>query len=471
MSTISSPGLASGIDIKSIVSQLVALERAPVQTLKSEANSIQSKLSVYGTIKSMVSSLGDAAAKLSTASGWNAVTATSSNTAAVGVTAAAGAASTSISIEVQQLAKAQSTASVAIPVGSSMGSGSLSIQLGGWSGNTFTPGAGAAVNVAVEATDTLTQIAAKINGAGAGVSATVLRDASGERLLMRSNDTGEVNAFRVQVTDDDGLPNDAAGLSRLAYDPGTATGSTRTQQGLNALATVNNVAITSASNKLTEALPGLTLQLSQVTTAPVEIGVTNDTAAMKKNVESFVAAYNALNDMLTNATKYDPNSKVAGSLQGDSTAVGLQNALRGMMRSVTASNPFSRLVDVGIEAKQGGSLEIKADKFSAALDNLSGLKALFTTAGSAGSQGFGLKVKAFADGLLATDGLVSTKTTSLQNAITRNTKEQDKVNDRADRAEVRFLAQYNAMDAAVGRLSGLNAFVNQQITLWNKNSG
>lgn len=471
MATISSPGLASGIDVKSIVSQLVALERAPLAPLQKQASSMQSQLSVFGSIKSMVSSLGDAAAKLSTSSGWNAVTASSSNNAALSVTASAGAASTSVSIEVQQLAKAQSVASAAIPVGSSMGSGSLSIQLGGWSGNTFTPGAGAAVNVAVEATDTLTQIAAKINGAGAGVSATVLRDASGERLLMRSNDTGEVNAFRVQVTDDDGLPNDAAGLSRLAYDPGTATGSTRTQQGLNALATVNNVAITSTSNKLTEALPGLTLQLSQVTTAPVEVGVSSDTAAMKKNLEAFVAAYNALNDMLTSATKYDPTSKVAGSLQGDSSTIGLQNALKGMMRSVTASSPFSRLVDVGIEAKQGGNLEIKADKLEAALGNLDSLKALFTTAGDAGSQGFGLKIKAFSDGLLSATGLMSTKTEALQNAVKRNTKEQDRVVDRAARAEVRLLAQYNAMDAAVGRLNGLSSFVNQQITLWNKNSG
>ncbi|MDP2016435.1 flagellar filament capping protein FliD [Hydrogenophaga sp.] len=471
MSTISSPGLASGIDVKSIVSQLVALERAPLAPLQTQANSMQSKLSVYGNIKSMVASLGDAAAKLSTASGWNTVTATSSNAAAVGATAAAGAASTSLSIEVQQLAKAQSTASAAIPLASSMGSGLLSIQLGGWSGNTFTPGSGAAVEVTVQATDTLTQIAAKINEAGAGVSATVLRDASGERLLMRSNDTGEEKAFRVQVTDDDGLPNDAAGLSRLAYDPGTATGATRTQQALNALATVNNVAITSASNKLSDTLPGLTLQLSQVTTAPVEIGVSNDTAAMKKNVEAFVTAYNTLNTMLTNAIKYNPETKVAGSLQGDSTAIGLQNALRGMMRSVTASSPFSRLADVGIQAKEGGNLEIKADTLDAALNNLDGLKALFTTAGDAGSQGFGLKIKSFADGLLSVDGLVSTRTESLQSAVKRNTKEQDKVIDRAARAEVRLLAQYNAMDAAVGRLNGLSAFVNQQVTLWNKNSG
>jgi flagellar hook-associated protein 2 len=471
MATISSPGLASGIDIKSIVSQLVALERAPLQPLQTQASSMQSKLSVYGSIKSMVASLGDAAGKLSTASGWNSVTASSSNSAAVSATAAAGAPATSLSIEVQQLAKAQSSASVAIPVGSAMGSGKLSIQLGGWSGNTFTPGSGAAVEVTVEAADTLTQIAAKINSAKGGVSATVLRDASGERLLMRSNDTGEEKAFRVQVTDDDGTPNDAGGLSRLAYDPGTATGSTRTQQALNALATVNNVAITSASNKLTDALPGLTLQLSQVTTAPVEIGVSNDTAAMKKNVEAFVAAYNQLNNMLTGVTKYDPATKVAGSLQGDSTAIGLQNALRGMMRSVTSSSPFSRLSDIGLEAKQGGNLEIKSDKLDAALNNLDGLKNLFTATGDAASQGFGLKIKTFADGLLATDGLMSTKTESLQNAVKRNTKEQDRVIERASRSEVRFLAQYNAMDAAVGKLNGLSAFVNQQVTMWNKSSG
>lgn len=470
MATISSPGLASGMDIKSIVSQLVALERSPLIPLQSKANSMQTELSIYGSIKSMMASLGEAAGKLSTASGWSTVTATSSNNAAVSVTVGTGATPTSLSVEVQQLAKAHATASVTLPLGGAIGSGTLSIQLGGWSGNTFTPGEGDAFEVAVEATDTLTQIAAKINAAKGGVSATVLRDASGERLLMRSNETGEANAFRVQVTDDDGQPNDASGLSRLAYDPGTATGATRTQEALNAKATVNNVAIVSASNKLTDALPGLTLQLSQVTTAPVEIGVNSDTAAMKKNVEAFVAAYNQLNTLLSNSTKYDPESKVAGALQGDSTAVGLQNALRGMMRSVTSSSPFSRLVDVGIEAKEGGKLEIKADKLDAALNNIDGLKDLFTATGDAAGQGIGLKVKTFADGMLSIEGLMTTKTDSLQAAVKRNTKEQDKVVDRAARAEVRFLAQYNAMDAAVGKLSGLSAFVNQQVTMWNKSS-
>jgi flagellar hook-associated protein 2 len=298
------------------------------------------------------------------------------------------------------------------------------------------------------------------------VSATVLRDASGERLLMRSTATGTSNSFTVAVTG-----GDPGGLERLAFGNGATGGMTQTQAGLDAQATINNVAITSASNTLDDTVLGLTLTLSQVTTAPVEVEVRADQDAMKKNVQAFVDAYNGLNTMLAEATKYNPDTKTAGSLQGDSTAVGLQNALRGMMRSVTSSSPFSRLIDVGIEAQQGGKLEIKADKLNAALGNLDGLRALFTsTSTDPSQQGFGLKVKAFADGLVSATGTLSTKTDSLQGAIKRNSTEQDKVNDRASRAEVRYLAQYNAMDAAVGRLSGLNAFVSQQITLWNQNT-
>lgn len=459
MATISSPGLASGIDVKGIVSQLVALDKAPLQPLQRTATSLQSQLSVYGTVKSMVSTLGDAAAKLSTTSGWSGVKASSSNATAVSASASAGASATSLSIEVQQLAKAQSAASPqpAFALQGALGAGTLSIQVG----------SGAAVDVVIEAgQDSLADVARQINEAKAGVSATVLRDASGERLLMRSTNTGVANTFTVAVTG-----GDPGGLERLAFGLGVTGGMTQTQAAQDAQATINNVAITSASNTLDESVSGLTLTLSQVTTSPVEIEVRADQDALKKNVQAFVDAYNALNNMLAESTKYNADTKTAGSLQGDSTAVGLQNALRSMMRSVTSSSPFSRLLDVGIEAKQGGKLEIKADKLDAAFGNLDGLRSLFTTTSSdPTAQGFGLKIKAFADGLVSATGTLSTKTESLQSAIRRNSTEQEKVNDRASRAEARYLAQYNAMDAAVGQLSGLNAFVTQQITLWNKNT-
>ncbi len=471
---ISSPGLASGIDIQGIVSKLVALERAPLAPLQQQAAGFQSKLSIYGTIKSMVSALGDAAAKLADAKSWDLVRGASTAPDRVGITVAAGTAPTSMSVEVQSLARAQSNASTAVPAGSAIGGGTLSIQLGSWATGNFVAGSAAAVNVVVAPGDSLSAIATKMNAADAGISATVLRDASGERLLVRSRDTGADLGFRIQATDGDGTNTDGTGLSRLAYDRvgGNFHGMALSQAGVNAQATVNNVPISSASNTVRDALPGITLNLSQVTTSPVELTVLNDKDGMRKNIQAFVDAYNAINGMLATATKYDPDTKVAGSLQGDSTAVGLQNALRSMMRSVTPGGEYTRLLDIGIEIKTGGTMSIDATKMDTALNNPTGLKALFTTASSnPTTKGFGLKLDAFADGLLAADGLVTGRTEALNNAVRRNTKEQEKVTDRAARAEVRLLAQYNAMDAAVGKLNGLNAFVSQQITLWNKNTG
>jgi flagellar hook-associated protein 2 len=472
MATISSPGIGSGLDVQSIVSQLVALEKAPLRQLQTQASSFQTKLSTYGTIKSQVSAMGDAAAKLSSSTGWNAVTATSSNPTAIGVTVAAGAPATSFTMQVSQLAKAQSTASTTLATGGTAGSGTLTIELGKWTGSSFAAGSATAVNVTVGATDTLSTIASKINDAGAGVSATVLRDASGERLLLRSRETGEANGFRITAADDDGTNTDGNGLSRLAFSVGNLTGQSLSQAGLNALATVNNLPVSSASNRLSDTLPGMTILLQQETTQPVEINVSTDLEAIKKNVQAFVDSYNTLSATLATATRFDEGSKRAGALQGDATAVGLQNALRGMMRSVTSSSPFATLTDIGISMQTGGQLSINQGKLDAALTNLDGVKGLFSAAtGDAATEGFGLKLKRFASGLLAAEGLVSTKTDGIQRSIDRNGREQERVNDRAARVEVRLLQQYNAMDASVGRLNGLNAFVSQQITLWNKAGG
>ena len=470
MATISSPGIGSGLDVQSIVSQLVALEKAPLKQLQTQATSFQTRLSTYGTIKSQITALGDAAGKLAGSSGWNAVSATSSNPSAIGVTVSSGAPATSITMSVQQLAKAQSTASGAVAADTAMGTGSMTIELGSWSGNSFTAGAGTPVSLTINPDeDSLAEIAAKINDADAGVSATVLKDAGGERLLVRSKETGLENGFRITVDDDDGNDTDASGLSRLAFAVGNVNGMASSQSGQNALATINGVSISSASNRLGDTLPGMTIQLSQVTTAPVEIEVSSDVEAVRANVQAFVDAYNAINTTLATATRYDAATKTAGALQGDSTATGLHNALRSMMRSITSSSPYTRLADVGIELQTGGKMSINSEKFDAALANRDGLKSLFTLdTGVATTEGFGRKIQAFAKGLVDAEGLVGNKTTALQASIKRNGLEQDKVNDRALRAQTRYLAQYNAMDAAVGKLNGLSAFVSQQITLWNK---
>lgn len=458
MSAISSPGLASGIDIKSIVSQLVALERAPLQPLQRQATTFQSKISILSTIKSSIDNLGTLAAKLGDPASWSGFNATSGNAAEVAVSATSTATAGRFSLSVVSLASSQSAASGVLNTASGLGTGTLSFSVAG----------GAVKDIEILAgEDSPAAIAAKINSSDVGVTATVLKDASGERIIMRGKETGAANTFTVAVTG-----GNADGLQKLAFGGGAVGGMTQAQPAANAQFSIDGVDLESATNQLSDTVPGLTLTLKKPTTAAVDINISADTEGMKKNIQAFVDAYNSISTLLTTATAYNETTKTAGSLQGDSTAVGLQNALRGMMRSVTGNGSFTRLADIGIVAAQNGTLEVKADKLTAAMENLSAVRNLFTSEdGDATTIGFGLKVKAFADGIAGTAGALSARTDSLKQAVTRNGKEQERVNDRAARAEVRYLAQYNAMDAAVGRLSSLGAFVNQQVAMWNKSTG
>lgn len=270
----------------------------------------------------------------------------------------------------------------------------------------------------------------------------------------------------------DGDANDGKDLGRLAFTSLTGSGQSLTQAGLNAVAKVNGVTIDSVSNTVKDALPGITLNLLKPTTSSATITVSNDKDSMRKAVQTFVDAYNSLSDMLATSTKYDPDTKTKGSLQGDATAVGLQRAVRSMIRSETPGGTFTRLSDVGIEIKADGKMAINSSKLDTALDQPAEMTRLFgATSDNPTLKGFGFKLDAFADGLVAADGTLSSRTSSLRSAIQRNAKEVDKVNERATRAEARYLAQYNAMDAAVAKMNSLNAYVAQQITLWNKSSG
>lgn len=476
---ISSTGIGSGLDVTSIVTQLVALEKKPLTKLQTDAASIQTKLSTFSQAKSLLSTLSDAASKLTRDSAWNGMAVTSSNSSAVSATVTGIASATSFGVSVQQLARAQSVASSAITSSDgTVGAGTLTLQLGTWSTSaspaTFAPGSAAAVSVSVAATDSITAIATKINEAKAGVTATVMTDATGQRLLVRSNTTGEQSGFRIHATEDAAAP----GLSILSFDPQSApTGgmaANKVQYAQNTLAQINGIDVSSANNTFANAIPGLSLTVSQVTTSEAAINVSTDTAAMKKNIQDFVDAYNAVNDLLSSSTKYDAATKTAGVLQGDNTAVGLQNTLRSMMASSIGGNgAIKRLSDLGIDMQRGGTLVMSGSKLDNALKDPQAVKAMFATADptGTGSGGLAVKLKAFTGSLLSLDGLMNNKADALDAAIKRNTSEQDKVNIRAAAVEKRLRAQYSALDTKMGSLTALNSYVSQQVSQWNKSSG
>lgn len=469
---ISSTGVGSGLDVKGIVTQLVAIEKQPLQQLQTKATTFQTQLSLYGKIKSQASALGDAGALLAGASGWNTQKASSSNATAVSVTAGTSATAAALAVEVQQLARAQSSGSLGLAAGTPVGAkGALTIELGAWSA-AVPPVFGApssSVTVQVAATDSLSDIASKINlDKTSGVTATVLRDGANERLVIRSVTTGVDAGFRLSVADDIAAPGLAAKLG--ITNPSDGAGFVG-QTALNAKVKINGVAVESATNKMADVVPGVTLQLSQVTTAPVDITVESDLDAVQKNIQGFVDAYNALNQTLADATKYTAATKTGGPLQGDATTMGLQNALRAMLGSSSAGSSFTRLSEVGIERQTDGSLKVNATKLASAKQDMGNLKALFATDNSnAATNGFGLKVRDFSRGLLTFDGLVANKSTALQGAISRNSKDQDRVTDRATRVEAQLYKQYSALDAQMAQMNALSSYVTAQLAQWNKST-
>ena len=313
---LSSPGIGSGLDVRSIVSQLVALERRPIEQLQTQKTKLDTRLSSFGLLQSYVSNLQAIAGQIGSAAFWSRVSASSSDASAVSVVAPNASSTASYSVNVTTLAVAQSlsTAAGAITDANDIGSGTLTITRGG------TP-----VALTIAPGTSLAGLRDQINAGAAGVKAAIVQDSGGPRLVFTASETGTDNAVSVTATGATGQ------LATLTY-PGTMT---QDRPAANAVLSINGLQITSASNKLTNVVDGLTLTLSKATTEPVTVSVGPDTVALRKGITDFVSAYNEVNKYLANETKYDEGKKVAGALQGDRAAVGLQGRLRSLQQETS----------------------------------------------------------------------------------------------------------------------------------------
>jgi flagellar hook-associated protein 2 len=417
-------------------------------------------------LKSSISAFRDAARALTTPSTWSATTGTSGDPTTVTASTTSNAAAGSYSILVQNLASAQSVASGTF-LGSTdvVGAGTMHFDLGKWTAGAFTAQTGnTGVDVTIAATDTLGDVRDKINAAKTGVSASIVTDATGARLVMTSSNTGASNGFRVSASG-------STAISGLAYN-GTNGTTTLTQGGANATATVNGLSVTSASNNLTGVVDGLSLNLVKASATPVLVTVAQDSASITSAITNFATAYSALSTLLTTDTKYDSATKTAGPLQADSTAVSIQRQLRNLLgASSTASSAFSTLSQAGLEIQADGTLKVNSSKLTSAMGNLSQLKSLFANADPthATQDGFAQSMRTLADSMLSTDGLLTSRSAGLATSLADNEKQQDTMNDRLKVTEARLRAQYTALDTKMASLTTLSTYITQQIENWNKN--
>lgn len=445
---LSSLGIGSGLDSNKLVDQLVtAKQRPPAQRLDREQAGLEAELSAFGQIKSRVGKLDEA---LSAMEGLADSRRTSvSDTSILTADASEGADTGQYRIEVTGLAQSQSLASGAFAdLDTEVGTGTLAISVGGAS----------AVNVDIEAgSATVTDIRDAINEADAGVTAAVLDDGSGQRLVLSANDTGAANTIDVSVTDDDGNNTDGAGLSALAYNGG-AQNLSEVEAATDAQMTVNGVAVTRASNQVDDLLSDVTLDLQRAEAGTtVDLAVEKDTDAARKALQGFVDAYNGVSQLVDSATRFNAESGSAGVLLGDSTARGLMSSLRsGLVADAGVDGSLDQLVDLGVTTGESGELEIDSQALDKALEeDFAGVSDLLagvaeTFAGTVSRYG-------------GDDGLLTARTDGVDARLEDVSNEREQLSDRIAQYEQRMREQFASLDTTVAKLQSTGDYLSRQL--------
>ncbi len=387
MASLTASGIGSGLDINSLLEQIVAAERAPTENrLNLKEAQIQAKLSAYGTMKSAVSTFQSSLSKLKTPSGFLTNNVTVSNKDVLTASATSIATAGSYAVKVNDLAQAHVLASVAFDdLDSVIGTGTLTFDFGttdydpgtsfiaaddtytSFTQNTERP----SKSVVIDNTNNSVEgVRNAINQANIGVTASIVNDGTGYRLLLTSKTQGQDNGIRVSV-DEGGLPAaniDGTGLSQLAFN-GSATNMEQTQAAQDAELLVNGLVIRRESNSVADAIHGVTLNLLAAEPGTtVQVKVAADTAATEKNIANFVAAYNELTAAFQGFTAYNPETSRGGVLTGDATTRTLMSKIRREVGTVMQNgNNYNSLSSIGITTNRDGTLELDSDKLHAAV--------------------------------------------------------------------------------------------------------
>jgi flagellar hook-associated protein 2 len=391
MASISSPGIGSGLDIAGIVNKLVAAEGQPTANRldRKEAN-LQARLSAYGTLKGALATLQSKLDNLGKLATFQSRSASSSNQTAFTVTASSDAAAANYNVSIADLAASQTLTTDPLAAFSSttaaVGTGSLTFRFGttvsspyGFTQNTDK----GTFTIDIDATNnSLEGIAKAVNEADIGVRASIINNGSGYLLAFSSTDTGAKNSMEITVNDSgDGNNTDANGLSNLAFNS-AATNLQQTVAAQDASLTIDGVSVTSATNTVTGAIAGVTLNLLAAGNGTANVSL--DKGSVTRAVNDFVSSYNSLVKTIDSVAGYDAKTKRGGPLNGDAGILAIQGGLRRLLSTAVtgASGTYSSLTGLGIATQNDGSLSVDSSKLQTALDShFNDLASLFAAVG------------------------------------------------------------------------------------------
>lgn len=446
---------AGTLDVASLVSQLMTVERQPIDKLNTKIESYQTKISSFGTIKGLVSGFQTALQGLSTS--LQAHSATPSDTSILSASATSTAAAGNYSLSITTLAQAHKLAAAGQV-------SDTSAIAAGASTATFTVGT-TSTDITIAAGATLQDIRAAINAANIGVTATIVNDGSGSpyRLALSSDNSGTSNAISSITVQAGG---DAAVNNLLAYNP-TANAPApaplvpmaQTVAAQNANFTVNGIQVIKTSNTVTDAIQGVTLNLSK--SGVTNLTVARDTGAISTAAASIVDTYNAMANQLKSRSAFGSATKATPELAGDGTVRMMLDQLRGIFgtpATPASGGSLTSLSQVGISIQSNGSLKLDSSKLNSAMaTNFSDVTNLFSSA-----SGFVTRLNTWADSVVQTGGLIDVRTQNINNSIKGYTDQVSQLESKMTVIQRRYTTQYSNLNLMLSKMNSTSAYLTQQ---------
>ena len=472
---LASPGIGSGLDVSGIISKLMEIEQRPLTQLNTREAKQQAQLSAFGSLKSALSSFQDSVKALSKPSLFNGFKATLADTTLAAVSTSSSAAAGTHQIEVQSLAQAQKIKSETFSaMDTVIGSGSLTIEFGTYDEGTFTANADKiAKTITIDpAKSTLADIRNTINEANAGVTASIVNDGSGNRLVIAAKDSGLANAMKISVNDTDSDHSDNAGLSQLAFDASTGGIShmAETVAARNAVMMIDGITVEKSSNTISDALEGVTFNLLKANPGTsTTLTVEKDKSSTEAAVKALVTTYNELEKTIGNLSRYDAANKQASILTGDSTVRMIQSRVRAMLNgNQSTAGGINSLSELGINFQKDGTSALDNSKLSAALnDPDKNIAAFFTTQVKEGVvpvEGFASRLNGLIDGMTRSDGLINSRMDGINSTIKGIGKQREALGHRLEEVEKRLRAQFTALDTMIASMTQTSNYLQQQLS-------
>ena len=465
-SIISTLGAGSGIDTNSLVSSLVSA----VKSTKQSAITTQQSLN-----NSRISAMGSAISSLDTFS--TALTNMLKDTAYAGQPASTHTAIASVSLlkggtptglpaqlEVKQLAQAQVVTSGTVASSDAIGTGTL----------TLTTASGAHAISIDGSNSSLAGIASAINGANAGVTATVMKDATGSRLVLKGAN-GEENGFTLTMeptdTADADLQKFIVGSTATSLTPTSTSRMTQTQAATNALIVLDGVEMEYTDNVLKDAIPYLRIDLNSAAPGTkVTLATDEPTSTMADMLKDFVSAYNSLRGALNTASAGGNGSGTSGVLSGESSIREMKRQLSSLtMTQISSDGPYKSLSEIGITTNRDGTLSLDTTKLAKVMDeNPAAVTQLINpTVSTSGNPGLAKAVSKISEALKGKDGPLTKAQEVYQKLAKSYTEQLSKLDNSMVDYEARLTSVYSKMETRLASLRATQTYLTNQIAAWN----